>query len=75
MSRFQKLSHVIWHCQYHIVWVPKYRDKVLKGIGCEVWKSIAILSERWGREIAVLSIQVDHVRLLLKVHPKISIPC
>jgi REP element-mobilizing transposase RayT len=24
MSRFQKLSHVIWHCQYHIVWVPKY---------------------------------------------------
>jgi hypothetical protein len=19
-----KLSHVIWHCQYHIVWVPKY---------------------------------------------------
>ena len=37
MSRFQKLSHVIWHCQYHIVWVPKYRYKVLKGkIGEEV---------------------------------------
>jgi putative transposase len=31
MSRFQKLSHVIWHCQYHIVGVPKYRYKVLKG--------------------------------------------
>ena len=31
MSRFQKLSHVIWHCQYHCVWVPKYRYKVLKG--------------------------------------------
>jgi putative transposase len=28
MSRFQKLSHVIWHGQYHIVWVPKYRYKV-----------------------------------------------
>jgi len=25
MSRFEKLTHVIWHCQYHIVWVPKYR--------------------------------------------------
>ncbi len=31
MSRFEKLSHVIWHCQYHIVWVPKYRYKVLQG--------------------------------------------
>jgi hypothetical protein len=40
MSRFQKLSHVIWHCQYHIVWVPKYRYKVLKGkIGEEVRKT------------------------------------
>ena len=31
MSRFKKLSHVIWHCQYHIVWVPKYRYRVLSG--------------------------------------------
>ncbi len=28
MSRFEKLAHVI--CQYHIVWVPKYRYRVLK---------------------------------------------
>ncbi len=25
MSRFMKLSQTLWHCQYHIVWVPKYR--------------------------------------------------
>ena len=31
MSRFKKLSHTIWHCQYHIVFVPKYRFKVLEG--------------------------------------------
>jgi len=24
MSRFNKLSHVLWHCQYHIIWIPKY---------------------------------------------------
>ena len=23
MSRFERSSHVIWHCQYHLVWVPK----------------------------------------------------
>jgi len=31
MSRFKKLSHTIWHCEYHIVWVPKYRYRVLPG--------------------------------------------
>jgi putative transposase len=29
MSRFRKLSHTIWHCQYHIVWIPKYRFRML----------------------------------------------
>ena len=27
MSRFQKLSHVIWHCQYHIVWIPELKQR------------------------------------------------
>lgn len=31
MSRFLKLLQTIWHCQYNIVWVPKYRYKVLSG--------------------------------------------
>ena len=31
MSRFKKLSHRIWHCEYHIVRVPKYRYRVLQG--------------------------------------------
>jgi len=31
MSRFRKLSQTIWHCQYYIVWVPKYRFKILTG--------------------------------------------
>ena len=74
MSRFQKLSHVIWHCQYHIVWVPKYRYKVLKGkIGEEVRKTIIVQSERLGYEIAELNVQVDHVHLLIKVPPKVSL--
>ena len=56
MSRFQKLSHVIWHCQYHIVWVPKYRYKVLKGkIGEGVRKTIIVQSERLGCEIVELN--------------------
>jgi len=74
MSRFEKLSHVIWHCQYHIVWVPKYRYKVLQGrIKEEVRKTVIIQAERLGCNIVELNIQNDHVHLLIKVPPKVSI--
>jgi len=64
---------VLWHCQYHIVWISKYRYKVLRGKIGEVRKTIIIQSERLGCEILELNIQVDHVHLLIKVPPKVSI--
>ena len=74
MSRFKKLSHVIWHCEYHIVWTPKYRYKVLKGaVSREVRDSINGFASRLGCEIVALNIQVDHVHLLIRVPPKLSI--
>ena len=74
MSRFEKISHVIWHCQYHIVCVPKYRYRVLQGkVAYEVGKSIRVHSERLGCKLVELSIQPDHVYLLVKVPPKVSI--
>jgi len=32
MGRFGKLLHMVWHCQYHIVWAPKYEYEVLRGM-------------------------------------------
>jgi len=31
VSRFQRLSHTLCHCQYQVVWVPKYRFRILIG--------------------------------------------
>jgi len=74
MSRFRKLSQTIWHCQYHIVFVPKYRFKVLVGeIAREVEKCIRAFTEQQGGEIIELNIQLDHVHLLVNVPPKVSI--
>jgi len=74
MSRFQKLSHVLWYCQYHIVFVPKYRYRILKGsIGKFVYKSIYTHTERSGCEVVELNVQPDHVHLLVKVPPKVAI--
>ena len=74
MSRFRRLSHCIWYCHYHIVWVPKYRFRILKGeVNLEVEEIIRIYSAQLGCEIDKLSIQEDHIHLLVLVPPKVSI--
>jgi len=74
MSRFRKLSQTIWHCQYHIVWVPKYRYRILRGaVAVEVNNCIRVFSEQQGCEVVELNVQTDHVHLLVMVPPKVSI--
>ncbi len=74
MSRFQKLSQTIWHCQYHIVWVPKYRYRILSGaVATEVSNCIRAFSEQKDCKIVELNVQIDHVHLLVMVPPKVSI--
>jgi len=74
MSRFKRLSHSIWCCEYHVVWVPKYRYRILQGeIAEEIKKTIEVYCGRLDCEVVELNIQVDHVHLLVKVPPKRSI--
>ena len=74
MSRFQKLSHTIWHCKYHLVWVPKYRFRILKGMLKEhVEECVRGFCEQNRCVILELNVQEDHVHLLAMVPPKISI--
>ena len=74
MSRFRKLSQTLWYCQYHIVWVPKYRFRILREkVAGEVEVCIRTFSEQQGCEVAELNVQVDHVHLLALIPPKISI--
>ena len=74
MSRYEQASHVFWRCQYHIVWTPKYRFKILKNnIGKDVYRFIHIYCDKLGVKVMELNIQIDHVHLVVKVPPKLSI--
>jgi putative transposase len=49
--------------QYHIVWVAKYRFRVLTGqIAEEVENCIRAFSEQQGCEVVELNVQADHVQ-------------
>ena len=74
MSKYKKLSHVIYKCDYHIVWVPKYRLRIMKGqIKDLLNEDIGMLCEWLGSEILELNIQEDHIHLVVSVPPKVSI--
>lgn len=69
------LSHTSWECVYHIVWIPKYRRKVLYGEARrEVGEILRTLVGRMdGVEIVEGSACVDHIHICLSVAPKHSL--
>ena len=74
MSKYRKLSHVVYKCDYHIVWVPKYRHRILKGAIKElVEHDIRSLCQWKDCIVGELNVQEDHVHLLVSVPPKVSI--
>ncbi|GAB6044288.1 IS200/IS605-like element IS1004 family transposase [Endothiovibrio diazotrophicus] len=57
-----------------MVWVPKYRYRVLTGkVASEVERCIRAFAERKKAEVVELNVQVDHVHLLIMVPPKIAV--
>ncbi|WP_432579486.1 IS200/IS605 family transposase [Vibrio sinus] len=74
MSRYESASHVYYRCQYHIVWTSKYRLKILKGnLGKELYRSIYIYSNMKNCKVVELNVQVDHVHLVVRLPPSLSI--
>ena len=74
MSKYKKLSHVVYKCDYPIVWVPKYRFRILKdGVKDLVDKDIRSLCEWKGCEVEELNVQEDHVHLMVSIPPKVSV--
>ena len=73
-SKYKKLSHVVYKCDYHLVWTPKYRFRVLFGeVKVLVENDLRMLCEWKGVEIIEMNVQLDHVHVVCSVPPKVSI--
>ena len=70
----KSLSHTRWKCQYHIVFIPKYRKKVLYGrIRRDVREIIATLCQYKNVEIIAGAVCIDHVHLSVAIPPKLRV--
>jgi putative transposase len=67
-------SHTKWDCKYHIVFIPKYRKKVLYGQLREyVGDILRMLVRQKECEILEGHACVDHIHILISIPPKHSV--
>jgi putative transposase len=68
---YQSLSHSRWECQYHIVFIPKYRKKAIYGQIREFLKQVFHeLARQRGCKIVSGNLVPDHVHMLIEIPPK-----
>ncbi|MFH1193086.1 MAG: IS200/IS605 family transposase [Candidatus Jorgensenbacteria bacterium] len=68
-------AHAVYHTQYHIVWIPRYRRKILVG---GVADHLTVMLQRvrhWYPDLVLheCAIKPDHVHLLVTIPPRMSV--
>ncbi|MEK6589067.1 MAG: IS200/IS605 family transposase [Nitrospinota bacterium] len=65
-------SHGAYHHEYHVVWIPKYRKRLLKGELKEFIEEKLVDIQTYHPEVEMekYSIQEDHIHLIIIIPPK-----
>ncbi|PQV62408.1 putative transposase [Abditibacterium utsteinense] len=67
-------SHSVYDTQYHLVWAPKYRKRILTGVVGERMRELLFeIGESYQIEIEELEVSIDHVHIFCSFPPKLSI--
>ncbi len=74
MDSAQSLSHTKWECKYHVVWIPKCRQKVLYGrLRQHLGELLKDLAKQQGCQILEGHLRPDHIHILISIPPKVSV--
>lgn len=73
-NEIKTLSHSTYWCQYHIVFAPKYRRKVIYGqLRKDIGEILRKLCEEKKVEILEAEVYPDHIHMLVSILPYISV--
>ena len=74
MTQYRSLNHTTWECHYHVVFIPKYRKKVIYGeIRRHLGEVFRALAERRECRIEEGHLAPDHVHMMISIPPKYSV--
>lgn len=69
-KKYLTSKHIVYSCQYHVIFCPKYRRNVLKdGIDVRLKELILENQNKFGYEIIEMEVMPDHVHLLININP------
>ena len=69
----KRTRHAVYNINYHFVWIPKYRRKVLTGgIPSRLSELMQEKTDELDGEILNITIQPDHVHLFCSFPPTVS---
>ncbi|MEM0097820.1 MAG: IS200/IS605 family transposase [Conexivisphaerales archaeon] len=71
---YRSYDHMVFSCQYHVVFCPKYRRKVLvNGIDVRLKQLLKEKESEFGYNVIEMEVMPDHVHLLIDTKPDRSI--
>ena len=74
MHDWKSLSHVRWDCKYHVIFIPKYRKRVMYGkLRTKIGEIIRDLCRQKGFELLEGHAMAGHIHLCLSIPPKYSV--
>lgn len=74
MNEYESLSHSVWDCKYHVVWIPKYRKKVLYGqLRAHMGDIIRELARQKESRVEEGHLMSDHIHMLISIPPKYAV--
>ena len=74
MERYESLHHTKWECKYHLVWIPKWRKRVLYGqLRKELGQILRGLAMQKESEVIEGTLRADHVHMVISIPPKYSV--
>jgi putative transposase len=74
MHDWKNQNHVKWECKYHVVFIPKYRQKVFYGkMRAKIGAILRELCDHKGVEMLEGKAMSDHIHLCLSIPPKYSV--
>jgi REP-associated tyrosine transposase len=73
MGEYRFSGHAVWDIKYHLIWITKYRYKILRGEVAERAREV-IRQVCQAREVSIIrgAISPDHVHMLVAAAPQLA---
>ena len=73
-KEYKTVNHRVFSCQYHVIFGPKYRRRVLVNeVETRLKEVLLDTAAKKGFDILEMEVMPDHVHLLLDVDPEVGV--